>query len=189
MFRLNKGHYGYLSRRKKQLIFRVGLITAGIIILMILGIISTGTRKNLLTIAAVVSVLPMANQLVVLIAVWKYHSRPKEEYDRAAAIAGKGIFDTELIVTSKTDKAIEINYAYIHEKGVFCYSTDKKLDTKKAEEYVKSYLEANELNADVFFVREWKQYLNRLGSLEPEDRNICDEDLLRIEGVLRAIAI
>lgn len=167
----------------------MALVAVGIVILLVLGYVSTKTRKNLLTVVAILSVLPMANQLVVLIAVWNYKSRPQEEYKQVASIIGNGLLDTELIITSKTDKAMEINYAYVHEKGIFCYSANKKLDTKRAEEYIKSYLEANDLHADIFFIREWKQYLKRLSGLEPVDRATCGEDLLRKEGVLRAIAI
>ena len=189
MFRLNKGHYGYLNRRKKQLMIQVGVILFGIIVLVVLGYFSTKTRKNLLTVAAVVSALPLANQLVVLIAVWKYRSRPKDEYEELSALVGNGILDTELIMTSKNDRAMEINYAYVHEKGLFCYSGDKKLETKKVEEYISQYLDANGLKADVFLIKDWKNYRNRLSSLSPVDRKTCDEKLLKIEGVLRNLAI
>ncbi len=189
MFDLRKGHYGYLGRRKKRLMCQVGMIAFGIIALVGLGIYSTGNRKNLLTVAAVASALPLANQLVVLIAAFKYHERPVDEYEKVAAIVGDGLLNTELIITSKTDKAIEINYAYVHEKGVFCYSVNKALDAKKTEEYIAGFLKANHLPADVFLMRDWKKFLNRLSELEPEDRKTCDEKLLRIEGVLRGIAI
>ena len=189
MFRTRKGSYGYLKRRKKQLMFHVGLVLAGMAILIALGIYSTGTRKNLLTIVAVVSALPLANELVVLIAIWPYTSRPREEYDKVREITGNGVLDTELIITSKTDKAIEVNYAYVHEKGVFCFTADKKTDHAKAAEYIESFLEKNDLKADVFFMRDWKKFVSRIKELSPEDRNTCDESLLRIEGVLRAISI
>ena len=189
MFRVRKGSYGYLARRKKQLMAHVGLVLAGIIILIVLGIWSTGTRKNLLTVVAAVSVLPLANELVVLIAVWKYHSRPKEEYDQVRELVGNGLLNTELVITSRTDKSMEISYAYVHEKGIFCYSADKSLDVKKAADYISGFMKQNNLKTEVFVIREWKQFLNRLRELEPEDRNTCDEQLLRAEGVIRAIAV
>ena len=189
MFRVRKGSYGYLSRRKRQLWIHIGIVLAGIVILLALGIWTTGTRKNLLTIVAVVSVLPLANEAVVLIAVWKYHSRPKEEYDRVRSLVGNGLLNTELIVTSRTEKAMEIAYAYIHEKGVFCFCPDKNLDRRKAEEYLKGFLENNDLQYDVFVFRDLKRFLERLEELSPEDRNTCEEDLLRAEGVIRAIAV
>ena len=189
MFHVNRGKYGYLTRRKHQLIFRCAVIAAGIVILMALGIYSTGTRQNLLSIVAVVSALPFANQMVVLIATMKFHSRPREEYEQVVSIVGNGLLDVELIVTSQTSRAMQIDYAYIHEKGIFCWSADPKLDPGKTQKYLKDYMQANDLKTEVFVIRAWKHFLRRLSELEPEDRNTVPEDLLRMEGVLRNLAL
>ena len=56
-------------------------------------------------------------------------------------------------------------------------------------DYIKSFMKANELKTDIFVIRDWRNYLNRIRELEEWDRSTCDEKLLRIEGVLRGIAI
>ena len=56
-------------------------------------------------------------------------------------------------------------------------------------EYIKSFMKANDLKTDIFVIRDWKNYLNRIRELEKWDRASCDEKLLKIEGVLRGIAI
>ena len=106
-----------------------------------------------------------------------------------ASIVGKGILDTELVITSKTDKSFLLDYACIHEKGVFCYCSDKNVSEKKTAEYIKSFMKSNDLKTDIFVIRDWKNYLNRIRELEKWDRASCDEKLLKIEGVLRGIAI
>ena len=50
-------------------------------------------------------------------------------------------------------------------------------------------MKANDLKTDIFVIRDWKNYLNRIRELETWDRANCDEKLLKIEGVLRGIAI
>jgi len=50
-------------------------------------------------------------------------------------------------------------------------------------------MKANDLKTDIFVIRDWKNYLNRIRELEKWDRASCDEKLLKIEGVLRGIAI
>lgn len=189
MFRVKKGHHGYIRRRKKLLMAEVAGMLVGIIGFIVIGIIVSGSRKNLLTVAAMVSVIPMVNQFVVLVALWKYQPRPDEEYEQVAKIVKKGILDTELVITSKTDKSFLLDYACIHEKGVFCYCSDKNVSEKKAAEYIKGFMKTNNLKTDVFVIRDWKNYLNRIRDLEEWDRTTCDEKLLRIEGVLRGIAI
>ena len=156
MFRIKKGHHGYIKRKKRLLLGEVLGLLIGIIGLVVIGVVTTGSRKNLLTVVAMVSVIPMVNQLVI---------------------------------TSKTDKSFLLDYACIHEKGVFCYCSDKNVSEKKTAEYIKSFMKANDLKTDIFVIRDWKNYLNRIRELEKWDRASCDEKLLKIEGVLRGIAI
>ena len=189
MFRVRKGHHGYIKRKKRLLMTEIAALLVGIIGLVVIGIVATGSRKNLLTVVAMVSVIPMVNQFVILVALWKYQPRPDQEYEQVASLVGKGILDTELVITSKTDKSFLLDYACIHEKGVFCYCSDKNVSEKKAAEYIKGFMKNNNLKTDVFVIRDWKNYLNRIRELEAWDRSTCDEKLLRIEGVLRGIAI
>ena len=189
MFHMRKGHHGYIKRKKRLLLIEVLVMLIGIIGLVVIGVVTTGSRKNLLTVVAIVSVIPMVNQLVILVALWKYQPRPDKEYEQVAALVGKGILDTELVITSKTDKSFLLDYACIHEKGVFCYCSDKNVSEKKVADYIKSFMKANELKTDIFVIRDWRNYLNRIRELEEWDRSTCDEKLLRIEGVLRGIAI
>ena len=102
---------------------------------------------------------------------------------------GDGVLDTELIITSKTDKNMEIDYAYFHEEGVFCYTINKAMDVKRTEEYLKTMLKNNGVSSGVKVYTDWKPFLKRLRSLEPSSRKTCDEKLLKMEGVFRAIAI
>ena len=111
MFRIKKGHHGYIKRKKRLLLGEVLGLLIGIIGLVVIGVVTTGSRKNLLTVVAMVSVIPMVNQLVILIALWKYQPCPDKEYEQVASIVGKGILDTELVITSKTDKSFLLDYA------------------------------------------------------------------------------
>lgn len=189
MKRNAKGHHGYIRARKRTLSIMVGILTAGIIGLVLLGYLTLGTKNNWLTIVAILSVLPTANLAVVLFALLPYRGRPKEEYDQVAAIVGDGVLDTEMIITSKTDKNMEIDYAYFHEEGIFCYTVNKAMDVKRTEEYLKTMLKNNELTSNVKVFTEWKAFLKRLRTLEPSSRKTCDETLLKMEGVFRAISL
>lgn len=189
MRRNTKGHHGYIRARKRNLSIMVGVLTAGIIGLVLLGYLTLGTKNNWLTIVAILTVLPTANLAVVLTALLPFKGRPTEEYEQVVSIVGDGVLDTELIITSKTDKSMEIDYAYFHENGVFCYTTQKSMDVKRTEEYLKTMLKNNEVASEVKVFTDWKAYLKRLRSLEPSSRKTCDEKLLQMEGVFRAIAL
>ena len=49
MFRIKKGHHGYIKRKKRLLLGEVLGLLIGIIGLVVIGIVTTGSRKNLLT--------------------------------------------------------------------------------------------------------------------------------------------
>ncbi|CVI68330.1 hypothetical protein NDGK_01176 [Clostridiales bacterium CHKCI001] len=189
MRKIEKGHYGYIRARKKTLLIRTMILFLGVIILLAMGFALTHTKKNLLTVAAIVSVLPAANQAVVLFALLPYHGREKEEYESVRAIVPNGVLNTELILTSKNDRSMPIDYAYVHPTGLYCFSFDSKLDIPKTEQYIRTMMKTNHLNTHVKIFRDFKQFKKRLGELEPIDRNTCEEKLLKIEGVLRAISI
>lgn len=189
MKRNGKGHHGYIRKRKKTLSIMVGLLSAGIIGLVLLGYLTLGTKNNWLTIVAILSVLPTANLAVVLFALLPHKGRPKEEYEEVADIVGDGVLDTELVVTSKSDKNMEIDYAYFHEEGVFCYTVNTAMDVKRTEEYLKGMLKTNGVSSNVKVFTDWKAYKKRLRSLEPCSRKTCDEKLLKMEGVFRAISL
>ncbi len=187
--KITKGHYGYIRRRKKNLSIKVGILAAGIIGLLMLGYVTLGTKNNWLTIVAILTVLPTANLAVVLAALLPYKGRPMEEYQQVTALTGDGVLDTELVITSKTDKAMELNYAYFHEEGIYCYTINKKMDVKKTEGYLKTMLKNNGVSGEVKIFTDWRGFLKRLKTLPPSSRKTCDEILLKQEGVFRAISL
>lgn len=189
MRKIQKGHYGYIRARKKTLLIRTIILFLGVFILLAMGFALTHTKKNLLTVAAIVSVLPAANQAVVLFALLPYHGREREEYESVREMVGNGILDTELILTSKNDRSMPIDYAYVHPTGLYCFSSDSKLDIPKTEQYIRTMMKTNHLSTHVKIFKDFRQFKRRLSELEPVDRNTCEEKLLKIEGVLRAISI
>ena len=54
MFRIKKGHHGYIKRKKRLLLGEVLGLLIGIIGLVVIGVVTTGSRKNLLTVVAMV---------------------------------------------------------------------------------------------------------------------------------------
>lgn len=52
MFRIKKGHHGYIKRKKRLLLGEVLGLLIGIIGLVVIGVVTTGNRKNLLTVVA-----------------------------------------------------------------------------------------------------------------------------------------
>ena len=187
--KIGKGHYGYIEQRKKRLLIQGILLMAGIAGFMVLGIVITGSNKNLFTLVAVMTAIPMVMQFVQFFALAKFHSRPLEEYEKARALAGNGLLNTGLVIANKDGASFDIGYAYVHRDGIVLYCANEKTDTAKTEEYIRNFLRLNGCDAPVTVLTDVRVFMKRLKSLSPEDRAEVPEELLKQEGVLRAISM
>ncbi|MCR5511845.1 MAG: hypothetical protein K6F54_13010 [Lachnospiraceae bacterium] len=64
MHRIKKGEYGYIASTRRLTIIRTVFYFALCAAIFIIGYVTTGTRRNLLTIVAVLGCLPAAKSLV-----------------------------------------------------------------------------------------------------------------------------
>ena len=189
MKNITKGHYGYIGKRKKRLLLQALILFAGMAGFIALGYIITGSNKNLFTLVAVMTAIPMVMQVVQLIALSKYHSRPEEEYRQVRALAGSGLLNTDLVIANKDGASYDIGYAYVHRDGIILYCANEKTDTAKTEEYIRNFLRLNGCDAPVTVLTDVRVFMKRLKTLSPEDRADVPEELLKQEGVLRAISM
>ena len=64
MKRIKKGEFGYISYQKKMAFIRTAVFFALCAAIFLIGYITVGTRKNLLTIVAILGCLPASKSLV-----------------------------------------------------------------------------------------------------------------------------
>lgn len=167
--RIKKGQYGYRdSNRRMRLAITAALAAA--IIAQLLARYLTGNQaaKNILTVMAILTVLPMANMASPLIASWKYRTPPEDFYKKVRPYEEKCTIVYDLVVTTK-DHIMPIDAAAVHPNGIYAYCTAKKLDTAKAEKALNELFAANRLPANVKIIRDEHSFMRRLDSLKPAD--------------------
>ena len=84
-----KGVYGDRKRYKTTTIEMAVAILAFIILLVVYGYIHTGSRKNIFTIMAILSVLPFAKMCSILTTLVPYPSIPQAQADELKAVSGE----------------------------------------------------------------------------------------------------
>lgn len=188
MHKVSKGHFGYLKYKKKVQFLKSFLVLLSILLLLGVGLWETKSIKNWFTIVAVVTALPFANFLVVWLALLPHHGRSREEYEQVAALAGDGLLNCELVVTSR-EKAMPLPYAIVHASGIYAYTDQKNADLNKISEYIKTMEKSNGYEVHVKVFGNFNQFLKRLKELLAESRDEVPEDQLKVEGVLRAISM
>ena len=86
MKRVGKGEYGYIAYQRKVVIIRTVIFFAVSIAIFIAGYVTTGTRRNLFTIVAVLGTLPACKSLVNLIMFTKAKGCSEKAHKEIAAI-------------------------------------------------------------------------------------------------------
>lgn len=99
-----KGDYGYFSWGKKKRIGIVILLYAIVLLVFFSGYIHSGSRRNILTIVAIVGVLPAAKWTVNMIMVLLQKPADPKAYEVTERVAGAGadlVRGYELCVTAE----------------------------------------------------------------------------------------
>lgn len=133
--KVEKGEQGYISKRKKiDTIWLLVFIAIGV------GIFLTGcmiftSRANVLTVLAVLMVLPGAKRVVALIVLLPRKGVSKERYQKAKEVCGDGVLYTDYVFTS-TEKIMHLDFLLVKNGNVLALIAPSKQDV----DYMKKYM-------------------------------------------------
>ncbi len=167
---MTKGHYGYISYEKKKRLFETVVLFLLPLGLLIIGIVTTGSRMNLLTVVAVVAVLPACRSLVGLIMMMMQKPMPEERYEQAKDAAKDLVAGYELIITAY-EHTSPVEALVVCGYQVVCYTPDKKTDPPYLEKHIRQILSSNQYtDMQVKVMKDFKQYLQRVSAIakDPE---------------------
>lgn len=168
--KIKKGQYGYRDSNRRMRLIITGVLVAAILAQLLARLLTTSqSAKNILTVMAILTVLPMANMASPLLASWKYKTSSAAFHAKAAAYEDKCKMLYDLVVTTK-DFILPIDAAAVHPNGVFAYCTNGKLQgdkLSKAEKSVNALFLANKLEPNFKLMTDERKFFNRLDNLKP----------------------
>lgn len=187
-----KGSYGHLDYQKKAEICKTVLLFILAFAIFITGYLTTKTKMNLLTVVAVVSVLPASKSLTTTILYLRYRTGSSELYEEIRSHAKNLTAAYDLVITSY-QKNIPLFAAVMTENVIAAYSEKKELDTSYSEKFIKEVLEKNGFSGLTLKIfTDKKAFLDRLDSMNQNlpapGEKILDKQL-RIKATLMAISI
>ena len=164
MFKNQKGTFGYIAHQRKVEIVKTLFMLALCIACYKLGVYSTGSNRNLLTLVAVLGCLPMAKFCVNAIMFSKAKGCSQELHDK---IEARGItpdfYDLYFTAFKKNYQASALTYK---KKNLIAISEDDKIDVAEAEEHLKTVLaNAGVSNATVKIFKDADKFIDRLSEL------------------------
>ncbi|MBR1692681.1 MAG: hypothetical protein IJ711_07890 [Lachnospiraceae bacterium] len=181
---VSKGSFGYIKQRRTTTILWTLLLFAVSAALFITGIVATGTKKNLLTIVAVLGVLPAARSLVNAFMYCKAKGCSGEWYEaHKEMLAGLTHHFYDLVFTTY-ERTYNVPALVIREGNICGLCLDEKKPLKELEEHIQACLKKENLHANVtvFPMDKAEEFLHRvsqLTKLEQKEKN-RDGDMARI---------
>lgn len=164
-----KGEYGYrTTNRRMRLMITEILLLAILAQLFARHFASEQATKNVLTVMAILTVLPMANMASPLLASWNYRTPGETFHQKLVPYEKKTLLLYDLIVTTK-EYVLPFDAVIVHPAGIYAYCPKKNLKTAKAEQAVSDLLRANKMMLSFKIISDEHGFFKRLESLKPAD--------------------
>lgn len=161
-----KGDFGYLQRQKKQEIIKTIVFFGLSFGLMLMGYLSTGTKTNLLTVVAVLGLLPSSKSLVSVIMYLKVPTYDEAVWQAIEDKRGNVNVLYNLYLTSYKNN-FAVNAFAIRGNNVIGFTAFDKCDTELCQTHIQDLAKMNGLtNLTVKIFKEQKKFEERLLQLE-----------------------
>lgn len=184
-----KGQYGYRDYHKRIQLLKVMFGAAMILIqLLARNFTENEAAKNVLTLMAILSVLPTANVASPLLASWRYKTCSRDLMETTSKLGGTGILLYDLIVTSR-EMILPLDVVMVHPKAVVAFCTSSKIDVKKAETYLNQMFIAQRLDGNVKVIKDEKMFLKRIRELKPRSEYEDDGSVDYAVGLLKNLSM
>lgn len=162
-----KGQYGYRDYHKKIEFLKIfiGFLFIGVLLCARLAV-NQQAWKNILTVSAILTVLPTANLASPFLASLPYRT-PKEDFYQALEPYEKQMAVLyDLILTTK-DFVLPMDGILVHPTGVYGYCINRKIQVSKAESFLNELFQAHRLDPHVKILTDEKMFFKRAASLKP----------------------
>ncbi len=173
-----KGEYGYINNQRKKVIIRTIFMFGISLALFLIGIWSTGDKKNLLTVVAVLGCLPASKSAVNMIMFLRAKGCSegvKERIEKSCKSLPQ-LFD--MLFTSY-EKNYRISHMIVKGKVVCGYTEDEKCDCTACEKHLDALLKQGGCKgATIKIYDDLENYCKGLENLEQQEAEDANEDIM-----------
>lgn len=177
-----KGTYGYLKAKRVQVILRTIIFFVLALSLFVAGIVTTHTRKNLLTVVAVLGCLPACKSLVNMIMYFRARGCGQEAQSRITGSEGHLIGMYDMYFTSY-QKNFAISHMVVENQIILGFTEDEKCDIPACITHLKTMLkQAGFTEVTVSVTDQLQKYCSQLQQLNDknQDHDPAKDDEIRI---------
>lgn len=180
MKRAIKGTFGYLRQKKNLVLIRTIIYFAIALALFFIGLITTGTRKNLLTVVAVLGLLPASKSFVNLVMYLRATGCSLSAGEDIEKAEGNLVGMYDMYFTSYK-KNFPISHMVVEGKTICGYTESKSCDLRACEEHLETMLKQSgykDMTIKIFSDRgKYCERLKQLNGLEHEKTPERDDEV------------
>lgn len=136
---LKKGDYAYLGKKKKAEVIKTIIFFGIALAVFLTGYLHTGTRNNLLTIVAILGVLPASKSAVSMIMFLRYKPAEEQVYGQLQEYQGHGVILYDLIFVLN-QQAVKSECVVIAGMELVVYTKNTKLSEGDISKQLKNFL-------------------------------------------------
>lgn len=182
-----KGTKHYLNSQKKYEWIRTVIYFAISLSLFAAGVITTGTRNNLLTIVAVLGCLPASKSLVEAVIYSRYHSLSDEDADMIEAHSD-GLYCLYDLVFTSREKTYPIPHLVVRGNTIVGFMPDTRLSETDCAKHLDGCLKIDNFkDVSIKLFTDVHKYSGRLKQL----RELSEDESLsmNIGNTLKSISL
>ncbi len=164
-----KGNYGYIYAKRNRVMLRTIVFFAISLAIFTIGYVTTETRKNLLTVVAVLGCLPACKSLVNMIMFFRAKGCSQSAMEAIRPLEGHLIGMYDMFFTSY-QKNFAISHMVVEDKIILAYTEDEKFDDKACKEHLCTMLKQGGIkDMTITITGDLHKYCEQLKNLN--DRN------------------
>lgn len=192
MKKVQKGDPGYLDHKKRIEIIRTIIYFGIVAAVFLLGYSQTHTRRNILTVVAILGCLPAAKALVGVITRFPYSSIDRKKADEIRSKTGLLTVCYDMVITSR-ESIMPVDCIVISGHTIFGYTHYEKVNAEELSKHIRSILAQNQYTElTVKVLNQYKPFLarieglNNIAAVEREDTKEKEE---AIRGIILNISM
>ena len=174
--RIPKGEYGYMGKRRKQVILRTAVYFALSVAVFLIGYMTTGSKRNLLTVVAVLGLLPASKSLVNAVMFLRAKGCSEEIYRRFLKVTDR-LFPIYDLYFTTYRKNYAVSCLVLYDKLLLGFSEDPEFDGSSCKEHLENMLkQAGHKGYTVNLSNNPDQYEKMCGNLNEEAQSKDPEE-------------
>ncbi len=175
-----KGTAGYICTRKRQALLKTILEFGVVAALLILGMVETGDRMNLLTIVAVLGCLPASKAMVEWIMILPHRTVAQQIVADMEEKAGNAVPIYDLVLTAEKH-IMPVDCMLLTAGKVWGYTSNSKTDASVMEAHIKQYLAANKfIGISVKIFKDYDAFLQETANCAQEETDKMNDGIRQV---------